>query len=248
MKLLSWNVNGIRAAMGKGFLDVVKKEAPDILCVQETKWGADHEELGIEGYHEYWHAAEKKGYAGTLALTKTKPLTVTTGMGRHVGEGRVLTLEFKDFYLVNVYVPNAQHGLARIDHRMAWDKDFLAYLKELEKKKPVVVCGDFNVAHEEIDLARPKQNVKNAGFSPQERTGFQRYVDAGFLDTFREFTTGGGHYTWWSFRANARARNIGWRIDYVLVSKALRRRLKKAFILPQVKGSDHCPVGIVLQD
>ena len=250
MKLLSWNVNGIRAVQKKGFKAFVKKENPDILCIQETRQGNNHAELELPAYQEYWNPAERKGYSGTLILSKTSPLTtpknVTLDIGKkeHEGEGRVITAEYKDFFLVNVYTPNAQHELARIDYRMQWDKDFLAYLKKLEKKKPVIACGDFNVAHTEIDLARPKQNVKNAGFSPQERAGFRKYIDAGFLDTFREFEKGPGHYTWWSFRANARARNIGWRIDYFLISKALRKKLKKAFILPKVMGSDHCPVGI----
>jgi len=244
MKLLSWNVNGIRAVLKKGFLEFIEKEHPDFLCIQETKWGADHEKLGIKGYHEYWNPAEKKGYAGTLTLTKEEPLSVTTGTGGHDGEGRVLTLEFTDFFLVNVYVPNAQHELARLDFKMSWDKDFRAYLKKLDRKKPVVVCGDFNVAHQEIDLARPKQNVKNAGFSPQERASFQEHLDAGFVDTFRLFNREPEQYTWWSFRANARARNIGWRIDYVLVSERFKSKLKEAFILPKVMGSDHCPIGI----
>ncbi|MBR9692480.1 exodeoxyribonuclease III [Candidatus Woesearchaeota archaeon] len=246
MKLLSWNVNGIRAVQKKGFHDFLKKENPDILCIQETKWGTDHEELNIEGYHEYWNPAEKKGYSGTLVFTKTEPLNVTKGIGKkeHDGEGRVLTLEYKDFYLVNVYVPNAQHELARLDYRMQWDKDFKAHLKSLDKKKPVIVCGDFNVAHKEIDLARPKANVKNAGFTPEERAGFQAFIDAGFIDTLREFNAKPEQYTWWSFRMNARARNVGWRIDYFLVSERFKKQLKDAFIMPKVMGSDHCPVGI----
>ncbi len=244
MKLLCWNVNGIRAVMKKGFLTFVKKHDPDVLCLQETRQGNNHEELKLAGYEEYWNPADKKGYSGTLILTKTKPIKVTYDIPKHDKEGRVITAEYKDYFVVNIYVPNAQHGLLRLKYRMQWDKDLLAYLKKLEKTKPVIVCGDFNVAHTEIDLARPKQNVKNPGFTPEERAGFQAYIDAGFIDTFRVFEKSPGHYTWWSFRANARARNIGWRIDYVVVSKSLQKRLKKAYILPKVMGSDHCPIGI----
>lgn len=250
MKLLSWNVNGIRAVLKAGFADFVRKENPDVLCLQETKVAeADRPELGLKNYRVLWSHAVKKGYAGTAILSKTEPLSVNEGIGiaRHDQEGRVLTAEYPSFYLVNVYVPNSKRDLSRLAYReQEWDVDFLKYLKKLEKKKPVVFCGDLNVAHRELDLTYPKANVKNHGFTPQERKGFDRMVEAGFIDTFREFEKEGGHYTWWSRFADCRARNIGWRIDYFLISKALRPQLKKAFILPHVMGSDHCPVGIEL--
>lgn len=252
MKIVSWNVNGIRAALKHGFVDFVKKQGPDVLCVQETKAPKDEavDCALLEIPHHFWNNAEKAGYAGTAIFSKTKPLSVTKGIGsaKHDAEGRVLTAEFRDFYLVNVYVPNSQRTLDRLPYRSKeWDPDFLKYLKKLEKKKPVVFCGDLNVAHTEIDLTNPKANVKNHGFTPEERAGFDALVKAGFVDTFREFEKGGGHYTWWSRFANCRARNIGWRIDYFLVSKALRPRLKRAFILKNVMGSDHCPVGLELK-
>jgi exodeoxyribonuclease-3 len=206
------------------------------------------EQLWPAPYLTHWNSAEKKGYSGTAIFTRTKPLKVTTGIGHdeHDREGRVLTAEFPDFHLVNVYVPNSQRELTRLPYRQQWDRDFLAYLKKLEKKKPVIFCGDLNVAHTEIDLANPKANVKNHGFTPEERAGFGTFVQSGFLDTFREFEKAGGHYTWWSPMGGARSRNVGWRIDYFLVSAALRPRLKRAFIQPQVMDSDHCPVGIEL--
>jgi exodeoxyribonuclease-3 len=249
-KLLSWNVNGIRSALQKGFLDFLKKENPDILCLQETKASKEQAGLKVPAYLQFWNTPERPGYSGTAVLTKVKPLRVTAGIGipKHDGEGRVLTLEFKDFFLVNVYVPNSKRGLERLPYRTKeWDVDFLKYLKKLEKRKPVVFCGDLNVAHREIDLTNPKANVKNHGFTPEERAGFDNLVKAGFVDTFREFEKGGGHYTWWSPFANCRKRNIGWRIDYFLVSQSLRKRLKGAFILKNVPGSDHCPVGVTLQ-
>lgn len=250
MRLLSWNVNGIRAAVKGGFGKFVLQSRPDILCLQETKVAKeDIPELELKGYHLYWTHAEKRGYSGTATFTKIKPLNVTYGIGvaEHDREGRVLTAEFDTFFLVNVYVPNSKRDLSRLEYReKKWDVDFLKYLKKLEKKKPVVFCGDLNVAHQEIDLTNPKSNVKNHGFTPQERKGFDRLVAAGFIDTFREFEKGGGHYTWWSRFADCRPRNIGWRIDYFLISKSLRPKLKKAFILPDVMGSDHCPVGIEL--
>jgi exodeoxyribonuclease-3 len=194
----------------------------------------------------YWNAAQKKGYSGTAIFTKTRPLTITShiGIAEHDGEGRVLAAGFGDFFLVNVYVPNSRRDLSRLTYRQRWDADFLRYLKKLEKKKPVIFCGDLNVAHMEIDLANPKANVHNHGFTPEERAGFSAFMKAGFLDTFREFEKGGGHYTWWSQMSGARSRNSGWRIDYFLISKSLRPRLKRAFIQPEIEGSDHCPVGI----
>jgi len=250
VKLVSWNVNGLRAVLRKNFMEFLEDCSPDVLCLQETKCRAeDVDQLWPGGYTTWFHSAEKKGYSGTAIFTKKRPLATTTGIGKkeHDSEGRVLTAEYQDFYLVNVYVPNAQDELRRLEYRQKWDRAFLNYLRKLEKTKPVITCGDFNVAHKEIDLARPKANVKNAGFSPEERAGFDRFVKAGFIDTFREFETGPDHYSWWSFRAGARERNVGWRIDYFLVSQGLRRRLKNAFIMPEVHGSDHCPVGIELK-
>ena len=250
MKLISWNVNGIRAALKKGFLDFVGAEKPDFMCVQETK--ASPEVVEVEwpaGYGAHWNSAEKKGYSGTLILSRHAPFSVAQGIGKkeHDREGRVLTAEFADFFLVNVYVPNSQRELTRLDYRQQWDRDFLAWLKSLERTKPVIFCGDLNVAHTEIDLARPKDNVRNHGFTIEERTGFGSLIEAGFVDTFREFEKGGGHYTWWSQMNNARSRNIGWRIDYFLASSALRPRLKAARIYPHITGSDHCPVGLELK-
>ena len=250
MKLISWNVNGLRAVLRKNFLDYLAEEKPDVLCLQETKATPDQvEQLWPATYTTFWNSAEKKGYSGTAIFTKMRPLKVAQGIGisEHDREGRVLTAEFADFFLVNVYVPNSQRELTRLAYRQQWDKDFLAYLRKLEKKKPVVWCGDLNVAHTEIDLANSKVNMKNHGFTPEERAGFSAVVSAGFVDSFREFEKGRGHYTWWSPMAGARSRNIGWRLDYFLVSAALRPHLKRAFIRPDVTGSDHCPVGIELQ-
>ncbi|MEQ1859419.1 MAG: exodeoxyribonuclease III [Chthoniobacteraceae bacterium] len=250
MKLISWNVNGIRAALKRDFLDFLVAEAPDILCIQETKAAShDVQTEWPRGYRAFWNAADKKGYSGVLTLTRHEPLSVTCGIGvaEHDREGRVLTTEFDDFFLVNVYVPNSQRELGRLPYRLEWDRAFLAYLRVLETRKPVIFCGDLNVAHAEIDLARPKDNVKNHGFTPEERAGFGAIIDAGFVDTFREFEKAGGHYTWWSQMNNARTRNIGWRIDYFLISGALRPRLKAARILPDVTGSDHCPVVLELK-
>ncbi len=249
MKLISWNVNGLRAVQKKGFADWLNRARPDILCVQESRALPEQVEPDWpKGYEAHWNPAEKKGYAGVLTLTKAAPKKITRGIGKakHDREGRVLTAEFDDYFIVNVYVPNAQRSLARLPYRQQWDRDFLAYLKKLKRRKPVVFCGDFNVAHREIDLPHPKANKNNHGFTAEERAGFDAFVAAGFVDTFREFESGGGYYTWWSNMHNARARNVGWRIDYVMVSKNLRSRLKKAFILPEVMGSDHCPVGIEL--
>ncbi len=230
----------------KNFLDYLAEEKPDILCLQETKaTEEDVEKLWPTTYTTYWNSAQKKGYAGTAIFTLQRPLKVTQGIGQaeHDAEGRVLTAEYPEFFLVNVYVPNSKRDLARLPYRQQWDQDFLKYLKKLERKKPVIFCGDLNVAHTEIDLTHPKPNVRNHGFTIEERTGFSAFVEAGFLDTFRQFEKGGGHYTWWSQMSNARARNVGWRIDYFLMSQALRPRLKKAFIHPHILGSDHCPVG-----
>jgi len=249
VKLISWNVNGLRAVLKKNFLEYLAVERPDILCLQETKCTPDQiEAVWPAGYSVFWNSAVKKGYSGTAIFTKEIPLKVVPHIGitEHDNEGRVLTAEYKDFYLVNVYVPNSKRELTRLPYRQQWDRDFLAYLKKLEQKKPVIWCGDLNVAHAEIDLANPKANVRNHGFTPEERAGFSACVAAGFLDTFREFERGGGHYTWWSPLSGARARNVGWRIDYFLISKSLRPRLQRAFIQPKITGSDHCPVGIEL--
>jgi exodeoxyribonuclease III len=249
MKLISWNVNGLRAILRKNFLAYLEEEQPDLLCLQESRASPDEvEQLWPACYTTYWHPAEKKGYSGTALFSRTRPLTVSRGLGaiRPDREGRVLTAEFADFLLVNVYVPNSQRELTRLAYRQRWDRDFRRYLQELQARKPVVFCGDLNVAHTELDLANPKANVGNHGFTPQERAGFSALLRAGFLDTFRHFEKGGGHYTWWSQMTGARARNVGWRIDYFLISAALAPRLKSAFIRDRVLGSDHCPVGIEL--
>ena len=249
MKLISWNVNGLRAVLKKNFLEFLDAERPDFLCLQETKCTPDDvEQPWPARYKTYWNCAQKRGYSGTAIFVKNRPVTVAQNLGitEHDQEGRVLTAEAEDFYLVNVYVPNSKRDLSRLPYRQQWDRDFLAYLKKLEQKKPVIFCGDLNVAHTEIDLANPKANERNHGYTIEERNGFTAFVNAGFQDTFRELVQGGGHYTWWSHMGGARARNIGWRLDYFLLSSALRPRLKKAFILPKVLGSDHCPVGIEL--
>ncbi len=249
MKLISWNVNGLRAVLRKSFLDYIEQEQPDILCLQETKCTPDDvEQLWPVSYTTYWNCAVKKGYSGVAIFSKVRPIEVKPHISipEHDQEGRVLMAEFPDFYLINVYVPNSKRDLSRLAYRQNWDRDFLAYLKRLETTKPVVFCGDLNVAHKEIDLANPKANVRNHGFTPEERAGFDAFVNAGFVDTFREFEKGGGHYTWWSPMSGARKRNIGWRLDYFLISASLRPRLKTAFIRKDVEGSDHCPVGIEL--
>jgi exodeoxyribonuclease-3 len=251
MKLISWNVNGIRAILKKGFEDFVAEHRPDILCLQETKAHPDQVDLDLDSYHQYWNSAEKKGYSGVAIFTKKKPLATHYGISveKHDTEGRVLTLEYDKFYLVNVYTPNSQNALRRLDYRSnEWDVDFLSYVKSLEKKKPVVFCGDLNVAHKEIDLANPATNTKNAGFTPEERAGFDKIVAAGFIDTFRQFNTQPGQYTWWSYRTKARERNVGWRIDYFCVSSSLQTYLKKAEILSDVMGSDHCPITLELNN
>ncbi len=247
MKLISWNVNGLRAVLKKNFLEFLDAEQPDVLCLQEIKCSPDDvEQLWPRQYTTYWNSAQRKGYSGTAIFTKTRPARVFNGVeiSEHDGEGRVQTAEYDAFFLVNVYVPNSKRDLSRLAYRQKWDRDFLAYLKKLERKKPVIFCGDLNVAHTELDLANPQANVHNHGFTPEERAGFTAFVNAGFLDTFREFEKGGGHYTWWSVFSGARSRNVGWRLDYFLISKSLRPRLKSAFIRDKVLGSDHCPVGI----
>jgi len=250
MKLISWNVNGIRAIMNKGFSEFIHSEKPDIVCLQETKAHPDQVGLALPDYpHHLWHSAQKKGYSGTAIFTKRAPLSVTYDLAdeEHRGEGRVITAEFPDHYLINCYTPNSQRGLTRLSYRQQWDAAFLHHLKTLEAKKPVIFCGDLNVAHTEIDLAHPAANRKNAGFTDEERAGFDKLLSSGFVDTFREFNKNGGNYTWWSYMFNARAKNIGWRIDYFCISPSLRPALKSAFIRPAVLGSDHCPVGMELQ-
>ncbi|NJK91033.1 MAG: exodeoxyribonuclease III [Blastochloris sp.] len=250
MKGISWNVNGIRSCQGKGFEAFVQRENPDLICLQEVKAEAHQVTLQVDpAYHIYWNSAEKKGYSGTAILSRIKPLTVVNGLGlpEHDKEGRVITAEFPDFYLVNVYTPNSKDALQRLPYRhKEWDVLFLQHLLRLEQHKPVLFCGDLNVAHKEIDLARPKDNRFSAGFTDEEREGFDNLIRAGFIDSFREFEQGPGHYTWWSYRAGARERNVGWRIDYWGLSPRLRPRLQKAWIMPEVTGSDHCPVGIEL--
>ncbi len=260
MKIVSWNVNGIRAVHKKGlFTEFVDKLNPDIICLQETKAEEHQSEVDLPEYKEYWNSAKKKGYSGTAIFTKEKPLSVTLNFpediakkykfedkyGDTLTEGRVITAEFSVFYLVTVYTPNAKDDLTRLPLRhKAWDQAFLEYVMKLEKTKPVIFCGDLNVAHTPDDLARPKENVGKKGFTDEEREGLQNFIDAGFFDTFRMFTKGNGHYTWWSHFANARERNIGWRIDYFFVSKKLKEKIKSTRIHPDILGSDHCPVSI----
>lgn len=251
MKLLSWNVNGVRAALQKGLLDWMGSSRADVICLQETKAhpGDVQHVTWPRGYTPVWNSAVKKGYSGTVVFSRVPPLAVTHGIGAaaHDQEGRVITAEFADFHLVNVYQPNSQRGLTRLAYRTEeWDPAFLKFLRRLEKRKPVVFCGDLNVAHAEIDLANPKSNRRNAGFTDEERGNFSRLLAAGFVDTFRAFEPGPGHYTWWSQMLNCRARNIGWRVDYFVASEKLRPRLRRAWIEPQVMGSDHCPVGLEL--
>ena len=249
MKLISWNVNGLRACVGKGFLDFMKEADADVFCIQESKLQAGQIELPLEGYHQYWNYAEKKGYSGTALFTKTEPLSVAYGIGveEHDHEGRVITAEYEDFYVVTCYTPNSQDGLTRLDYRMSWEDAFLSYLKGLEQKKPVIFCGDLNVAHKEIDLKNPKSNRNNAGFTDQERDRFTKLLEAGFIDTFRYFYPDQeGIYSWWSYRFKAREKNAGWRIDYFCVSECLKDRLKSAAIHTEVYGSDHCPVELVV--
>ena len=250
MRLISWNVNGLRAVVGKGFVDIFNALDADIFCLQETKLQAGQIELELPGYEQYWNYAEKKGYSGTAVFTRIKPISVSYGLGieEHDKEGRVITLEYENFYLVNVYTPNSKDGLARLPYRMKWEDDFLAYLKNLEKTKPVIFCGDLNVAHKEIDLKNPKTNRKNAGFTDEERQKFTEVLEAGFIDTFRYFYPDVEEiYSWWSYRFSARAKNAGWRIDYFCVSECLKDRLVDAKIFTEVMGSDHCPVQLELK-
>lgn len=249
-KFISWNVNGIRACVTKGFMDFFKEVDADIFCLQETKLQEGQIELDLEGYHQYWNYAEKKGYSGTAIFSKEKPLNVTYGLGieEHDKEGRVITAEYEDFFFITVYTPNSKDQLLRLDYRMVWEDEFLKYMKELEKKKPVIVCGDLNVAHKEIDLKNPKSNRRNAGFTDEEREKFQNLMDNGFIDTFRYFYPElEGAYSWWSYRFNARKNNAGWRIDYFLTSEGLKDRLKDAKIHSEILGSDHCPVELVIE-
>jgi exodeoxyribonuclease-3 len=253
MKLISFNVNGIRATVKKGLLESIARMSPDVLCFQETKANDDQvrEALAqLSGYEIYSNSAEKAGYSGTAVLTKIKPIQVTNGIGipEHDNQGRTITAEFDQFYLVNTYVPNSGQDLVRLDYRMAWDKALLEYLLKLEKKKPVIWCGDMNVAHQAIDLANPKSNYnKTAGYTQQEIDGLTNYIQSGFVDTFRHFYPEVVKYSWWSARFNSRAKNVGWRIDYFMVSKTLLPQVKDAFILNEIEGSDHCPVGIELK-
>ena len=250
MKLISWNVNGIRACVTKGFLDFFNEVDADIFCIQESKLQAGQIDLELPGYYQYWNYAEKKGYSGTAIFTKKEPLDVFYGLGieEHDKEGRVITLEFENFYMVTVYTPNSKNELARLDYRMVWEDAFKEYLLELDKKKPVIVCGDLNVAHKEIDLKNPKTNLRNAGFTIEERDKFTNLLTSGFTDTFRYFYPElEGMYSWWSYRFNARANNAGWRIDYFCTSKALEDRLVDAKIHTEVFGSDHCPVELTIK-
>lgn len=247
MKFISWNVNGIRACREKGFMEFFNEIDADFFCLQETKLQEGQIELDLPGYEQYWNYAEKKGYSGTAIFTKHKPISVSYGIGveEHDHEGRVITLEYENFYMITVYVPNSQDGLARLDYRMRWEDDFLTYVKELEKSKPVVYCGDLNVAHKEIDLKNPKTNRKNAGFTDEERGKFSTVLENGFIDTFRYFYPDMENiYSWWSYRFSARAKNAGWRIDYFIVSGALKDKLKDAKIHTDIMGSDHCPVEL----
>ena len=247
MRFISWNVNGLRAVVKKGFEDIFWSLDADFVCLQETKLQEGQINLDLPGYESYWCYAEKKGYSGTAIFTRRTPLSVSYNLGipEHDSEGRVITLEYEDFYLVCVYTPNSQDGLRRLDYRMSWEDDFREYLCKLDKQKPVIVCGDMNVAHEEIDLKNPATNHLNPGFSDEEREKFTELLDAGFIDTFRSlYPDRTDAYSWWSYRAAARQRNVGWRIDYFVVSERLRGNIKDAYILPEVMGSDHCPVGL----
>ena len=250
MKFISWNVNGLRACVTKGFLDFFKEVDADIFCLQETKLQEGQIDLNLEGYYDYWNYAQKKGYSGTAIFTKQKPLSVNYGINieEHDNEGRVITLEFEDFYFVTVYTPNSQHELKRLEYRMKWEDDFRNYLKKLDETKPVIMCGDLNVAHQEIDLKNPKTNRKNAGFTDEERNKFTEFLESGFIDTYRYFNPfTEGAYSWWSYRFNARKNNSGWRIDYFCTSKRLEDRLVSAKIHNEVLGSDHCPVELVIK-
>ncbi len=247
MKLISWNVNGLRACMNKGFMDFFYSIDADIFCIQESKMHKEQANFKFDGYHEFWNSAEKKGYSGTIILSKQKPINVTNNMGieHHDKEGRIITAEYKNFYLVNVYTPNSKRELERLDYRQEWEEDFRMFLKELEKSKGVIVCGDLNVAHKEIDLKNPSTNHRNAGFTDEEREKMSKLLQSGFIDSYRYFYPDKtGAYTWWSYMGKARSNNTGWRIDYFLLSQSLQDKLKGAFIYPEIMGSDHCPVGI----
>lgn len=247
MKLISWNVNGIRACVNKGFIEFFNDIKADIFCIQETKCQPDQIELEFDGYKSYWNSAERKGYSGTAIFTKKKPLAVTCGIGieEHDKEGRILTLEFEDFYLVNNYTPNAKRGLERLDYRQIWEDEIRKYLLKLNKKKPVIMCGDLNVAHKEIDLKNPKSNRGNAGFTDEEREKMTQLLKAGFTDSFRYlYPDKENAYSWWSYMGRAREKNVGWRIDYFIVSNDMKDKIKEATIYPQIMGSDHCPVGL----
>jgi exodeoxyribonuclease-3 len=250
VKLISWNVNGLRSLLGKGFLEIFSALDADIFCLQETKLQPEQVELQLEGYHQFWNSADKKGYSGTAIFTKEAPISLRMDFGEeeHRHEGRVITAEYQDFYLVCCYTPNSQDGLRRLPYRMEWEDAFRAYLRELDETKPVILCGDLNVAHQEIDLKNPKTNRKSAGFSDEEREKMTRLLDSGFTDTYRSLhPEEEGAYTWWSFRTKARERNAGWRIDYFLVSNRLMERVDSAQIYPEILGSDHCPVGLTLK-
>ena len=250
MKLISWNVNGLRACMQKGFLEYFREADADVFCIQESKLQEGQVDLKTPGYHQYWNYAEKKGYSGVAIFSKAEPLNFTCGIGReeHDKEGRVITLEYNDMYIVTVYTPNSQEELARLDYRMQWEDEFRSYIKGLDGKKPVVVCGDMNVAHREIDLKNPGSNRRNAGFTDEERNKFSEFLEAGFIDTYRYFYPDReGAYSWWSYRFNARANNAGWRIDYFCVSERLAERLISADIHSKVLGSDHCPVELIIK-
>ena len=245
MRFISWNVNGLRAVVKKGFEDIFWSLDADFFCLQETKLQEGQIELDLPGYESYWSYAEKKGYSGTAIFTKHTPLSVRHNIPKHESEGRAVTLEYDEFFLVCVYTPNSQDSLKRLDYRMSWEDDFREYLAELDKQKPVIVCGDMNVAHEEIDLKNPDTNHFNPGFSDEERGKFTELLDAGFIDSFRTlYPDKRDAYSWWSYRAAARSRNVGWRIDYFVVSERLRGKIKDAYILPEILGSDHCPVGL----
>jgi len=252
MKLISWNVNGLRACLSKGFLEFLQQADADVICLQETKMQAGQAEVLLpEEYAQYWNSAVKKGYSGTAVFARKAPLSVTMGIGieKHDQEGRVITAEFEEFFLVNVYTPNAQRGLTRLDYRMEWEDAFREYLKALDQKKPVIICGDMNVAHQEIDLKNPKSNQKNAGFTPEERGKMTELLESGFADSFRRlYPDKTGAYTWWSYMYNARSNNAGWRIDYFLVSERMMPRVRDSEIHAQVMGSDHCPIALLLED